>query len=216
MDFAVELRRRQQLGTVASIDSGRMTLADYVTSAWAPTAGIYLSEITRRHYSQTDDKHILPVFGSAPLRELSPDMIARWQPSLLASGAGPVAVRKAMMLLGAILQRAVEADHLARNPARLVRKVARRPLQYLARGAQRLARCRERHQELGAPHCTSAGAARGRSTRMAASAGPPRRSRACVPVAQRRRMAAHRLRLVEGTCVPSCQPSRWRSWRPTV
>jgi integrase len=122
MDFAAELRRRQQLGTAESINSGRMTLADYVTTAWAPTAGVYLSEVTRRHYSQTYDKHILPAFGSTPLRELSPDMIARWQASLLASGAGPVAVRKAMMLLGAILQRAVEAGHLARNPTRLVRK----------------------------------------------------------------------------------------------
>ena len=122
LDFASELRRRQQLGTASSIDSGRMTLAEYVTSTWAPTAGVYLSEVTRRHYSQTYDTHILPVFGSTPLRELSPDLIARWQASLLSSGAGPVAVRKAMMLLGAILQRAVEAGHLPRNPTRLVRK----------------------------------------------------------------------------------------------
>ena len=34
--FAAELRRRQQIGTLASLDGGRQTLAEYVTGTWAP------------------------------------------------------------------------------------------------------------------------------------------------------------------------------------
>ena len=59
-NFAAELRRRQQLGTASSIDSGRTSLAEYVTTVWAPTVGVYLSEVTRRNYSHIYDKHILP------------------------------------------------------------------------------------------------------------------------------------------------------------
>jgi hypothetical protein len=33
--FAAEIRRRQQMGTIVSIDSGRITLVDYVNATWA-------------------------------------------------------------------------------------------------------------------------------------------------------------------------------------
>jgi hypothetical protein len=54
-------------------------------------------------------------------------MISRWQAERIASGAGRQAVLQALMLLGSILQRAVEGERIARNPARLVRKVKRGP-----------------------------------------------------------------------------------------
>lgn len=120
--FTAELRRRQQLGTVDQLDTGLTTLSDYVTTTWAPAYGVHLSPYTRRHYAQTYDRHILPSLGQLALRELSPDLISRWQAARLAEGSGPVAVRQAMTLLGAILQRAVENGDLARNPTRYVRK----------------------------------------------------------------------------------------------
>ena len=49
----------------------------------------------------------------------------RWQSHRLAEGAGRVSIFKAITVLGAILQRALEAERIARNPARLVRKVRR-------------------------------------------------------------------------------------------
>jgi integrase len=49
-------------------------------------------------------------------------MIGRWQAKRLAAGAGPAAVRKALALLGSILQRAAESGRISANPARLVRK----------------------------------------------------------------------------------------------
>jgi integrase len=120
--FTAELRRRQQLGTVDLLDNGLTTLSEYVTKTWAPAYGMHLSRYTRRHYAQTYDRHILPTLGQLALRELSPDVISHWQAARLAEGSGPVAVRQAITLLGAILQRAVENEHIARNPVRYVRK----------------------------------------------------------------------------------------------
>jgi integrase len=122
LNFGAELRRRSQLGTLADLDSGRMTLAEYVADSWVKTYKAHLSPKTRIHYGQIYDHHILQELGPLPLREITPDLIARWQAGRLAAGGGPVAVRQALKLLGSILQRALEAGHLQTNPARAVRK----------------------------------------------------------------------------------------------
>jgi integrase len=81
-----------------------------------------LSEATRVRYGYLYDKHVLPELGPLTLRELTPEVITRWQSDRLAAGGAAVAVREALKLLGSILQRAVEAELLPTNPARAVRK----------------------------------------------------------------------------------------------
>lgn len=121
-NFAAEVRRRQQVGTLATIDSGRITLAEYVSETWAKAYRASLSESTRRRYGHLYDKHILPELGPLTLIEITPEVISRWQSDRLAAGGGAVAVRNAATLLGGILQRALESGHLQTNPARAVRK----------------------------------------------------------------------------------------------
>jgi integrase len=120
--FAAEIRRRQALGTLAIMDSGRATLDDYVRDTWAPAYMSSLALKTQLHYEQLILKHVLPYLGPIELRQLTPDTIARWQADRLASGAGRVSVRQAFTVLGSILQRAFEGGLLQSNPARVVRK----------------------------------------------------------------------------------------------
>ena len=120
--FAAELRRRSQIGTMAGLDAGRISLAEYVAGTWAKAYGSQLAASTRTRYGYIYDKHILPELGPLTLRELTPEVLARWQAERLASGAGPFAVREALKLLGAILQRALEAQHIETNPVRAVRR----------------------------------------------------------------------------------------------
>jgi integrase len=124
--FDVEVKRRRQLGGVASLEAGRETLDEFVVEVWARIQTVTLAPKTRTHYASLYDHHLSPYLGRVPLRELRADVIARWQAERLSAGAGPVAVRQALELLGAILQRAVEAERIAANPTRLVRR-ARRP-----------------------------------------------------------------------------------------
>jgi integrase len=121
-NFAADVRRRQQFGTLATLDSGRVTLAEYVAETWAKAYRAGLSENTRRRYGYLYDRHILPELGPLSLIEITPEVISRWQSDRLALGGGPVAVHDAAMLLGGILQRALESGHLQANPARAVRK----------------------------------------------------------------------------------------------
>lgn len=121
-NFAADLRRRQQLGTLATLDSGRVTLAEYVANTWAKAYRVSLAKSTRKRYGYLYDKHILPELGPLTLMEITPEVISRWQSDRLTAGGGPVAVRDAASLLGGILQRALESGHLQTNPARAVRK----------------------------------------------------------------------------------------------
>ncbi len=66
------------------------------------------------------DHQIGPALGNVPLRDLTTELIARWQSDRLATGAGPVAVNQALGLVGNLLQRAAESGRIASNPARLV------------------------------------------------------------------------------------------------
>jgi len=120
--FDAEVKRRRRLGSLSSLDAGLEVLDDYVTGTWAPVYAAQLAPKTQRLYTMLYDVHIAPTLGSVPLRDLTAELIGRWQADRLAAGAGPISVRKALTLLGGILQRAVESGRVSTNVARLVRK----------------------------------------------------------------------------------------------
>jgi integrase len=104
------------------LDAGSETLGEYVTDAWAGSHAVTLAPKTRLHYASLYDHHLRPYLGSVALRDITPELIGRWQAQRLAGGAGPVAVRHAMDLLGSILEHAFIAGRLTQNPARRVKK----------------------------------------------------------------------------------------------
>lgn len=93
--FAAEVRRRQQMGTLISIDSGRVTLAEYATKTWRLAYAASLAPKTRQHYEQLLAKHVLPPLGPLELRVITPETIARWQADRWAPamGGSPSAMR---------------------------------------------------------------------------------------------------------------------------
>jgi integrase len=125
-DFDAEVRRQRRAGSLTALDAGTQTLGDYVTGTWAASHAATLAPKTRLHYASLYDHHLRPYLASIALREISAELIGRWQAERLAAGAGQVAVRHAMELLGSILEHAFVAGRLPENPARRVKK-ARRP-----------------------------------------------------------------------------------------
>lgn len=123
--FEDELRRRRRLGDLGLLDGCQETLDEYVSATWAQTHAVTLSPNTAAQYAGLYDLHIAPYLGALRLGELTPDGLARWQAERIAAGAGRTSVLKSLTLLGGILQRALESERIARNPARLVRKASR-------------------------------------------------------------------------------------------
>ena len=122
--YDAEITRRKRLGTLAQVDAGGETLDEYVETTWAPIHAAALADKTRALYTGLYAGHISPTLGAYPLRDLTPEVVGRWQADRLAAGAPVESTRKALTLLGGILQRAVEAGRIASNPQRLVRKAA--------------------------------------------------------------------------------------------
>lgn len=125
--FDAEIKRRKRTRELAALDAGRETLDEYVTGAWTRSYAVHLAPRTLQTYTSTYDRHIAPRLGHVPLRELEAESVAEFQGELVRAGVGPHAIRKAMILLGAILQRAAEGRRIPYNPQRVVRK-SRLPL----------------------------------------------------------------------------------------
>jgi integrase len=120
--FEAEIVRRKRAGELAAMEGGRETLDDYVAGAWSRAHAAHLRPRTRQNYASSYDRHISPRLGGMRLNEIDAEAIAAFQGDLIRSGVGPHAIRKAMMLLGGILQRAAESNRIPFNPQRVVRK----------------------------------------------------------------------------------------------
>lgn len=118
-----EVRRRQQLGALAvsQLTGTAPTLSEYAASAWVPQHAVGLAPRTQRGYAYLLSSRVTPTFGDVPLNEITAAKVRAWQAGELAAGAGPTAVRRARMLLGAILQHAVENEVVTVNPVAIVK-----------------------------------------------------------------------------------------------
>jgi integrase len=72
--------------------------------------------------SQPDEYHGSSSGRAISLRDIDPETVGRWQADRLAAGAGPVAVRQALDLLGSVLEHAFVSGRLAENLVRRVKK----------------------------------------------------------------------------------------------
>lgn len=126
--FEAEVKRRKRMGELAAMDAGRETLDQYVTGSWANAHATHLAPRTRRTYASSYDRHIAPRLGDVPLREFDAELVATFQGELLRAGVGAHAIRKAMTLLGALLQRAAEGGRIpSTHSASCARRGCRSP-----------------------------------------------------------------------------------------
>lgn len=80
-DFDADVRRQRRAGSLAELDAGTETLGDYVIGIWATAHAATLAAKTRLHYASLYDHHLRPYLGSIALREITPEVIGRWQPT---------------------------------------------------------------------------------------------------------------------------------------
>src|SRR5436190_9134216 len=124
--FDAEVKRRRRTGELAALDAGRETLDEYVAGTWSRAHAAHLRPRTRQVYASTYDRHVSPRLGGMRLREIDAEAIAAFQGDLIRDDLAPHAIRKAMTLLGGILQRAAESKRIYFNLQRVVR-MARLP-----------------------------------------------------------------------------------------
>lgn len=84
------------------------------------------------------NNHILPTFGTIALTDLDADTIAAWKASLLTAGLKAHTINDYLKRLNSVLNAAVDAGYLERNPMRGARARAASP----SSGTFRPSRCR--------------------------------------------------------------------------
>jgi integrase len=109
--------------------AGTILLGEYAES-WLQ-ARQDLAPKTVATYEALVRTHIIPAFGSRPLRVVSTEEIRSWQAALLAEGLSAATVRQTARLLRSILGQAVDDGRLARNAAAKVKQPSVRPRRQL-------------------------------------------------------------------------------------
>ncbi len=92
--FEAEVRRRKRVEDLASLDAGRETLQEFAEEWWQLHALLNLAPATLANYATLWDAHVLPRLGALRLRDLNPEVIARFRADLTRSGVGDASVRK--------------------------------------------------------------------------------------------------------------------------
>jgi hypothetical protein len=116
------VRTLKRADTLAELDAGKETLAEFAQEWWRVHAAANLERSTLEVYASIWNRYALPRLGDRRLRDLTPQTIARFRADLEADGVGPEAIRKTIAMLQGVLQRAVEWQRIKINPAKVVRK----------------------------------------------------------------------------------------------
>ena len=125
-DFDAEVRRQRRAEISRRLTPAPTLLGRTVTRTWAASHAATLAAKTRLHYASLYDHHLRPYLGSIALREITPEVIGRWQADRLASGAGPLRCAMRWICSAQSLEHAFVGGQLSANPARRVKK-ARSP-----------------------------------------------------------------------------------------
>lgn len=108
-----------QTSTYLDPDAGNVTVGQFAVK-WLSTQG-HLAPSTQATYQSILGKHVLPRWGSTPLSRVAHEDVAGWVSDLVGSGLAPATVRYVYRVFSLLLELAVKASKIPRNPAAGVR-----------------------------------------------------------------------------------------------
>jgi integrase len=124
--FDRDVNRLRQLGDMALMEKGTITLAEYADDWWTRHAVEHLAYGTQQTYSVQLRNRIVPEFGGWRLRDISAGELERWVGRLRSKGTGDPSILKTLAILQAIFTQAMVDEEVQRNPVELMRKPRQR------------------------------------------------------------------------------------------
>jgi hypothetical protein len=111
--------------------AGKVNFGEWAERWYKTTAGLKPS--TRHTYRQLLDYQVLPTFEGATLAGVDMLLVREWLAALVEADLSPSRIRNAHQVLSQVLATAVEANRLARNPAKGVwlPRIVRREMHFL-------------------------------------------------------------------------------------
>lgn len=120
--YETRVKQAAQTGTLDQLHEGSETVAEFAERWWSDYAATSLAPVTLESYARIWHLHLLPRIGGYRLRELRPQVVAQLAADLERAGLGAPTIKRALAILQGMMQRAVEWEHIAANPVKVVRK----------------------------------------------------------------------------------------------
>lgn len=120
-DFDTRIRQAKQWGGLAPTEAGTQTLSALGAEHFSARRAD-LAPSTRAVYAVLWNAHVLPRIGGLRITQLAPETIEGFRADLEHAGVGPQSVRKTLVLVQTVLERAVKLGRIPANPARLADK----------------------------------------------------------------------------------------------
>lgn len=114
--------RLAQLGQLAQLDAGKVTLGEFVEQYWQMHAIPNLAPRTRKIYLHVWSKHAHPRLASYRLRDITPAVMVDFRAQLARQGVGDPTIIKTLTMLQGVFSFAVLRDAVAHNPVDKVKK----------------------------------------------------------------------------------------------
>ena len=108
-----------QTSTYLDPDAGNVSVGQFAVK-WLSAQG-HLAPSTQATYQSILGKHVLPRWGSTPLSRVAHEDVAGWVSDLVGAGLAPATVRYVFRVFSLLLELAVKASKIPRNPAAGVR-----------------------------------------------------------------------------------------------
>lgn len=149
--FAATVEVEKMRGEYVSHKLGTVSVDD-ISSGWLTRKQADVKPSTYKSLDTAWRVHVQPRWGTTRLNEIDLDAVERWIADLTRSGKGATVVIRAYGVLAGILDSAVKAKRLAKNPARGVENLPRKTRKshvYLDHGqVDQLAAAAGRHRVL--------------------------------------------------------------------
>ena len=114
--FEADVDSARENGRPLVRDAGREPLSEFVETWWRLYVVPELAENTRKNYGVVWETHLRRPLGGYRLQDVGPRVVASFKADLIAGGAGPSVVHKALSVLSCIYSCAVRWDYVDRNP----------------------------------------------------------------------------------------------------
>lgn len=116
VDFKAKLRLARRSGRLAELDMGRETVAAFFAEWWELHATVTLQRATLRKYATFWNRHALPRLGHLELRQVDPQIVARFRHALEADGVGAATIQGTMAMLQGVFRIAMQWRRTMVNP----------------------------------------------------------------------------------------------------
>jgi integrase len=113
-DALAEAQTDQHRGAWVAPERSRTTVGEWAERWFASTG--HLRPNTQALYRWLLDRYVLPTFGAAELGAVDTQAVRRWLSNLHKSGLSKSTIAKAYRVLRQLLQHAVDAGYISRNP----------------------------------------------------------------------------------------------------